>query len=66
MKAYYLLAPVAVVALAGCAVDRPVAVETVTPTVAVAPTYQNVPATVVVGTAAPIPTPQGEGLGLFH
>jgi hypothetical protein len=66
MKAHYLLAPVAAIALAGCAVDRPVAVETVTPTVAVAPTYQNMPDTVVIGAAAPIATPEGEGMGLFR
>jgi hypothetical protein len=51
MKAYYLLAPLAAVALAGCTVYRPVAYTPVvtTPTpVAVAPTYV-VPNTTVLG-----------------
>jgi hypothetical protein len=51
MKAYYLLAPLGAIALAGCTVYRPVAVEpaVVTPSVAVAPTYVTPPNTVVLG-----------------
>lgn len=46
MKAYYLLAPLGAIALAGCTVYRPVAYEPVvtTPaTVAVSPTYVTPP-----------------------
>jgi len=52
MKAYYLLAPLGAIALAGCTVYRPVAVEpavVTTPSVAVAPTYVTPPNTVVLG-----------------
>jgi hypothetical protein len=52
MKAYYLLAPLGAIALAGCTVYRPVAVEPsviTTPSVAVAPTYVTPPNTVVLG-----------------
>lgn len=51
MKAYYLLAPVAAIALAGCTVYRPVAYTPAVATpaaVAVAPTYV-VPSTTVMG-----------------
>jgi hypothetical protein len=51
MKAYYLLAPLGAIALAGCTVYRPVALEpaVVTPSVAVAPTYVTPPNAVVLG-----------------
>jgi hypothetical protein len=53
MKAYYLLAPLGAIALAGCTVYRPVAVEpVVTPSVAVAPSYVTPPNTVVLGAGA--------------
>lgn len=58
MKAYYLLAPLGAVALAGCTVYRPVAYEPVITTpaiVAVAPTYVAPPNTVVLGAAAANP-----------
>ena len=51
MKAHYLLAPIAAIALAGCTVYRPVAYTPVATTpapVAVAPTYV-VPSTTVLG-----------------
>lgn len=57
MKAYYLLAPLGAIALAGCTVYRPVAYEPVvtTPaTVAVSPTYV-VPSTAVLGAGAANP-----------
>lgn len=47
MKAHYLLAPLAAIALAGCTVYRPVAYTTPAP-VAVTPTYV-VPNTTVLG-----------------
>jgi hypothetical protein len=51
MKAYYLLAPLGAIALAGCTVYRPVAYQpAVTPSVAyVAPAYVSPPNTVVLG-----------------
>ena len=65
MKAYYLLAPIAAIALAGCAINKPVAYQpavVTTPAVAVAPTYVA-PSTTVVWTAVPdLPLPQGEGM----
>ena len=59
MKAYYLLAPLGAIALAGCTVYRPVAytpaVVTTPATVAVTPTYVTPPNTVVLG-AGPSPS----------
>jgi hypothetical protein len=55
MKAYYLLAPLGAIALAGCTVYRPVAYEpavVTTPAVAVAPTYVAPSSTVVLGAGA--------------
>ena len=55
MKAYYLLAPLGAIALAGCTVYRPVAVEpavVTTPSVAVAPAYTTPSNTVVLGAGA--------------
>jgi hypothetical protein len=65
MKAYYLIAPLAAIALAGCTTVRPVAYQTAPATVAVAPSYVTPSTTVVLGGAPEIPTPQGEGLGLY-
>ena len=61
MKAYYLLAPIAAIALAGCTVTRPVAYQPVVtaPTVAVVPS-----STTIVYADWPTATPQGEGLSL--
>lgn len=57
MKAYYLLAPLGTIALAGCTVYRPVAYEpaviTTPPTVAVTPAYVAPPNTAVLG-AGPV------------
>ena len=65
MKAYYLLAPIAAIALAGCAINKPVAYQpavVTSPAVAVAPTYVA-PSTTVVWTAVhEMPLPQGEGM----
>jgi hypothetical protein len=65
MKTYYLLAPVAAIALAGCAINKPVAYQpavVTSPAVAVAPTYVA-PSTTVVWAAVPeAPLPQGEGM----
>jgi hypothetical protein len=57
MKAYYLLAPLGAIALAGCTVYRPVAYEPVvtTPAVAVAPAYVVQPNTTVLGAGAANP-----------
>jgi hypothetical protein len=55
MKAHYLLAPLGAIALAGCTVYRPVAVEpavVTAPSVAVSPTYVTPPNTVVLGAGA--------------
>ena len=56
MKAHYLIAPLAVIALAGCTTVRPVAYRTAPATVAVAPAYVTSPTTVVLATAPAIPT----------
>ena len=59
MKTYYLLAPLGAIALAGCTVYRPVAVEpavVTTPSVAVAPTYVAPPNTVVLGAGPAVTT----------
>ena len=59
MKAYYLLAPLGALAIAGCTVYRPVAVEpavVTTPSVAVAPTYVTPPSTVVLGSGPAVTT----------
>jgi hypothetical protein len=66
MKACYLIAPLAVVALAGCTTVRPVAYQTAPATVAVAPTYVTPSSTVLIAAAPAIPTPEGEGLGLYR
>lgn len=59
MKAYYLLAPLGAIALAGCTVVRPVAYEpvvTAPATVTVAPAYVAPPNTVVLGAGPANPT----------
>lgn len=58
MKAYYLLAPLAAVAFAGCTVVKPVAYQpVVTPTVAVAPAP-----TIVIQADPAAPARAGEGM----
>jgi hypothetical protein len=59
MKAYYLLAPLGAIAIAGCTVVRPVAYQpavVTTPSVAVAPTYVTPPNTVVLGAGQTVTT----------
>jgi hypothetical protein len=66
MKAYYLVAPLAAIALAGCTTVRPVAYQAPAATVAVAPAYGTAPSTVVLAAVPTIPTPEGEGLGMYR
>lgn len=58
MKAYYLLAPLSVVALVGCTINPP-------PPVAVSPTYVTPPSTVVMG-AGPATAQDTDGDGFSN
>jgi hypothetical protein len=60
MKAYYLLAPLGAIALAGCTVYRPVAYE---PAVVTTPSVAVAPSTVILGGSADPRTLDTDGDG---